>query len=141
MSNNFHKPADFFHLYSKTAYEKDITGMISLYDDNVLVFDMWEKGFTAGIKEWSSIIADWLSSLNDEKVKVLFERIDIQEGADTAFAHALIQFQAISPDGSVIRSMKNRITVGMIKRDGLWKVVHQHTSAPVDSNLKAILDI
>ena len=91
--------------------------------------------------EWTAIITAWLTSLNEEKVNVQFERINIQEGDHLAFANALIQFQAIGADGSVLRSMKNRISVGMVKRNGFWKVKHQHTSAPIDSDLVAILDI
>jgi ketosteroid isomerase-like protein len=35
--------------------------------------------------------------------------------------------------------MKNRITLGFSKEKDVWKVVHQHTSAPINSNLEAIL--
>ena len=45
--------------------------MINLYDEDVLIFDMWEKGFSSGLNEWSAIITEWLSSLKEEKVKVL----------------------------------------------------------------------
>ena len=118
MQNRFQNPADFFTCYQKTAWEKDIAGMISLYDDEVEIFDMWEKGYTSGLVEWTAIITAWLTSLNEEKVNVQFERINIQEGDHLAFANALIQFQAIGADGSVLRSMKNRISVGMVKRNG-----------------------
>lgn len=67
--------------------------------------------------------------------------IEIQESDNIAFASALIHFEAISPDHHVLGSMKNRISLGFVKTDGFWKVKHQHTSAPIDSNLSAILDI
>ena len=87
------------------------------------------------------MITNWLTSLKEERVNVNFEMIEIQENENIAFASALIQFQAISADDKIIRSMKNRISLGFVKKDGCWKVKHQHTSAPIDSNLKAILDI
>lgn len=141
MQNSVKNISDFFDCYKKTAWEKDINGMTNLYDDNVIVFDMWGKGFSLGIKEWSSTITDWLTSLNEENVNVMFEMIEIQEGEYIAFASALIQFQAVATDNSVQRSMKNRISLGFVKKDSFWKVKHQHTSAPIDSNLRAILDI
>jgi ketosteroid isomerase-like protein len=71
---------------------------------------------------------------------VIFEMIKIQEGDIAGFANALISFQAISIDNTIIRSMKNRITLGFIKEKDQWKVVHQHTSAPINSDLEAILN-
>jgi ketosteroid isomerase-like protein len=72
---------------------------------------------------------------------VIFEMIQIHQGDKVSFATAIVGYQAISVDNKVIRSMKNRITVGFTKTDAGWKVVHQHTSAPIDSDLKAILDL
>jgi ketosteroid isomerase-like protein len=116
MKNDIKNISDFFQCYQKTAFEKDIPGMINLYDDNIVVFDMWDKGFSLGLKAWSSTITDWLTSLKNEKVKVMFEMIDIQQGEHVGFASALIQYQAIATDDSVQRSMKNRISLGFVKK-------------------------
>ncbi|MEO6549641.1 MAG: nuclear transport factor 2 family protein [Ferruginibacter sp.] len=141
MHNSIENISDFFACYKKAAWERDIMAMISLYDENVMIFDMWNKGFAPGIHGCTSMITDWLSSLKGENVNVEFEMIEIQENENIAFASALIQFEAIDKNNSVIRSMKNRISLGFVKTGGYWKVKHQHTSAPIDSNLKAILDI
>ena len=141
MKNGIKNIIDFFQSYQMTAFDKDVLGMINLYDNDVSVFDMWGKGFVLGLKEWSTTITDWLTSLKNEKVKVVFTMIDIHEDEHVGFAHALIEFQAIASDDSIQRSMKNRISLGFVKKDGFWKVKHQHTSAPIDSALKAILDI
>ena len=142
MKNCIENINDFFKCYKKAAWDKDISSMINLYDENVIIFDMWGvKGFSSGLKEWSVEITDWLTSLKDEKVNVTFEMIEIQEAELIAFASALIQFQAISSEGKILRSMKNRISLGFVKTDGIWKVKQQHTSAPIDSNLKVVLDI
>lgn len=142
MSNCIVNVSDFFSCYKKAAWDKDISGMIALYDETVTIFDMWgDKGFCSGLVDWSVEITDWLSSLGDEKVEVSFEMIEIQESEPIAFASALIQFQAISTNKEVLRSMKNRITLDFVKVEDLWKVRHQHISAPIDSDLSAILDI
>lgn len=133
-------PNDFFTIYKQTAWNKDIDGMIALYDDEVLIYDMWAKGYQTGLVEWSGEIKDWLSSLGEEKVNVIFEMITIHESGDVGFASALVSYQAIAPDGNILRSMKNRITVGFQKKNTGWKVIHQHTSAPINDALSAILD-
>ena len=74
-----------------------------------------------------------------QNVKVEFEMVQIFHSKNVGFATGLIVFLAISTEGVVLSSMKNRFT--LVFNDG-WKVVHQHTSAPINSDgLTAILDI
>lgn len=134
------KIQDYFTIYKQSAWEKDTESMIGLYDDNVVIFDMWQEGYQTGLAEWSIAIKDWLGSLGEENVNVIFEMIEIHEGDNVGFGSALVTFQAISIDNTIIRSMKNRITLGFVKERDLWKVVHQHTSAPINSDLEAILE-
>jgi ketosteroid isomerase-like protein len=134
------KIQEFFTIYKQSAWSKDAESMIALYHNNVVIFDMWKQGYQTGLITWSDVIKDWFGSLGEEKVNVIFEMIDIHEGDNVGFGSALITFQAISIDNSIIRSMKNRITLGFMKERDEWKVVHQHTSAPISSNLEAILN-
>jgi hypothetical protein len=89
------KPQDYFTIYKQSAWEKDTESMIGLYDDSVVIFDMWDQGYQSGLKEWSLVIKDWLGSLGDEKVNVIFEMIEIHERDQVAFGSALITYQAI----------------------------------------------
>lgn len=133
---------DFFKIYKDAAWSKDTTAMINLYDEQAVIFDMWDKGYCISSSEWRKIIEDWLGSLGEEKVKVEFDMIKISQSDIVGFASALVQYQAISSEGAVLRSMRNRISLGFSKAGNAWKVVHQHTSAPISSNgLTAILDI
>ncbi|HEX2608258.1 MAG TPA: nuclear transport factor 2 family protein [Flavisolibacter sp.] len=133
---------DFFTIYKDAAWNKDNEAILDLYDDKALIFDMWNKGFIASGPEWTEVITSWLSSLGDEQVQVDFQNVTIRQSSDTGYATALIQFKAISKDGLVLRSMRNRITLGFAKSGNAWKVQHQHTSAPIHPDrLTAILDI
>jgi ketosteroid isomerase-like protein len=131
---------DYFIIYKQAAWDKDIERMIRLYDDDVIIYDMWANGYQTGLTEWSGVIKDWLGSLGEENVNVIFEMIEIHESGDVGFASALITYQAISADDTILRSMRNRLTIGFQKRNDTWKVVHQHTSAPINSELVAILN-
>jgi ketosteroid isomerase-like protein len=133
---------DFFKIYQNAAWNKNPEAMINLYNKDALIFDMWDQGYISNTTEWNKSINDWLGSLGEEKVKVEFELINIQQSGNVGFACALIIFQALSADGTVLRGMKNRITLGFSKKEEGWKVTHQHTSAPISSDdLTAILDI
>lgn len=131
---------DYFIIYKQAAWDKDIERMIGLYDDNVVIYDMWTSGYQTGLTQWSVSIKDWLGSLGEEKVVVIAEMIEIHESGDIGFGSALITYQAISSDNRILRSMKNRLTVGFRKKKNEWKVIHQHTSAPINSELVAILN-
>jgi len=134
------RPQDFFTIYKQSAWDKDTESMIALYHTDVVIFDMWNQGYQTGLTEWSNVITDWLGSLGDERVNVQFDMIEIHEGNDIGFGSALIIYQAISNNNTIIRSMKNRVTLGFIKQKDDWKVIHQHTSAPINSNLEGILN-
>lgn len=131
---------DFFTIYTQAAWNKDIESMVGLYDDNVVIYDMWSNGYQTGLTEWSGVIKEWLGSLGEEKVKAIFEMIAIRESGNIGFGSALITYQAIAADNTILRSMKNRITIGFHKQKGVWKAIHQHTSAPINSELGAILN-
>lgn len=133
-------PQDYFTIYKQSAWDKDAESMIALYHDNVVIFDMWNQGYQTGLTEWSNVIKDWLGSLGEEKVNVFFEMTEIHEGSDVGFGSALITYQAISTSNTILRSMKNRVTLGFIKQKDEWKVIHQHTSAPINFNLEGILN-
>jgi ketosteroid isomerase-like protein len=130
---------EFFTRYQQFAWEKNSEGMINLYDEHVVVFDMWGDEQNVGLTAWSRIIREWLGSLNDERVKVTFEEINIQRSETVSFATCIVRYQAISTEDKVIRGMRNRMTVGFVKKGEEWKVIHQHTSAPIDGDLKPIL--
>lgn len=131
---------DFFTVYKQSAWEKDIESMLGLYADDVVIFDLWEVGYQKGKSAWSLVLNEWLGSLGEEKVHVEFEMVSIQKNETVGFGSAIISYQAIGIDDVVIRSMKNRITLGFIREEDRWKVVHQHTSAPINEDLQATFD-
>lgn len=51
---------DFFKTYQNSAWRKDTTAMINLYDEQALIFDMWDQGYHSNPSEWSKMITDWL---------------------------------------------------------------------------------
>jgi len=53
-------------------------------------------------------------------------------GAEVAFGSAAVSFSGISADGTRLRSMTNRLTMGLEKTAGVWKITHEHSSLPID---------
>ncbi|HEY4247093.1 MAG TPA: nuclear transport factor 2 family protein [Lacunisphaera sp.] len=119
--------------YCTAALKKDAGAMLRLYDENVLLFDMWDRSAVRGLAEWAPIVRDWLGGLGSETVHVEFEQVDVQAGTDVAVLTAFVHFQARDATGAMLREMRNRLTWSLVRRGVDWKILHQHTSIPIDS--------
>jgi uncharacterized protein (TIGR02246 family) len=118
--------------YRDAVYAKDVEAFVAIFADDVRVFDMWGAWSHDGIDSWREMAVGWFGSLGDELVRVEFDDVQTTVGDDTAVLSAFVTFAGLSADGAELRSMNNRLTWGLRKTGGTWKVVHEHTSAPVE---------
>jgi uncharacterized protein (TIGR02246 family) len=118
--------------YRDAVYAKDVEAFVAIFADDVRVFDMWGTWSHDGIDSWREMAVGWFGSLGDELVRVAFDEVQTTVGDDTAVLSAFVTFAGLSADGAELRSMNNRLTWGLRKTGGTWKVVHEHTSAPVE---------
>jgi len=118
--------------YSAAAYEKDVDAFVSLYSDDLHVFDMWNSWELRGIDAWRAMAAGWFSSLGDERVVVKATDVVATVNGELAMGHATLTYTAISADGQELRSLDNRITLAMRRAGNAWKIFHEHTSGPID---------
>ena len=118
--------------YRDAVYAKDVEAFVAIFADDVRVFDMWGAWSHDGIDAWRRMAEEWFGSLGDELVRVEFDDVQTTVSDDVAVLSAFVTFTGLSADGEELRSMNNRLTWGLRKADGTWKVVHEHTSAPVD---------
>jgi uncharacterized protein (TIGR02246 family) len=118
--------------YRDAVHAKDVDAFCAIFDDDVRVFDMWGTWSHDGIDSWREMAVGWFGSLGDELVRVDFDDVQTVAGDDTAVVSAFVTFAGLSADGEELRSMNNRLTWGLRKTNGMWKVVHEHTSAPVE---------
>jgi uncharacterized protein (TIGR02246 family) len=118
--------------YREAVYAKDVEAFVAIFADDVRVFDMWGAWSHDGIDSWREMAVGWFGSLGDELVRVEFDDVQTTVGDDTAVLSAFVTFAGLSAEGEELRSMNNRLTWGMRKTGEIWKVVHEHTSAPVE---------
>jgi ketosteroid isomerase-like protein len=128
------------HQYAKAVHEKDVAAFIALYDDDLHVFDMWNNWELRGIDAWRRMAEGWFGSLGTERVVVTAEDLVATASADFALGHATLTFTALSVEDKPLRSLDNRVTLAMRRTDGVWKIFHEHTSAPIKHDtLKGII--
>jgi ketosteroid isomerase-like protein len=102
---------------------------------------MWGPAWIYKDKElWLDAARSWFAGLGDERVVVEMENIQIELASDMAFASAFIKYTAVSSEGKVLRWLENRLSCVLVPINGAMKIIHQHTSAPVNhASLKASL--
>jgi ketosteroid isomerase-like protein len=118
--------------YQAAVFAKDVDAFVALYDVDVLVYDMWGVWSYNGIAAWRGMVAGWFGSLGTERVVVDFSDAQTIVTQDLALVHAFVTYRAINTDGVDMRSLDNRLTATLRRKGDGWKIVHQHTSAPID---------
>jgi uncharacterized protein (TIGR02246 family) len=127
--------------YAAAVRAKDVDAFLGLYADDVRSFDLWNAWSYDGKDALRGMVTEWFGSLDDDEVvAVRFDDVRTQAGPDVAAVSAFTTFAAVSPDGTELRSMNNRLTWVLRKdADGVWKIAHEHTSAPAGDEGKVQL--
>ena len=119
--------------YRTAAHDRDVAALAALYADDVRVFDLWGGWSCEGRDAWRAVVAEWLGGLGSERVEVEFDEVRTRVVGDAAVASAFVTYRGVSAEGAPLRSMQNRLTWALVRSPGGgWKILHEHTSAPVD---------
>jgi uncharacterized protein (TIGR02246 family) len=125
--------------YTRTVLDKNAEGFLSLYDPAARVFDTWVVWSFEGEQDRRKTIEQWFSSLGEESVAVTFDRLQATVTGELAILTARVVYAAISASGVELRSMQNRLTWVLKPDNGAWKILHEHTSVPIGTDLKGLL--
>jgi uncharacterized protein (TIGR02246 family) len=125
--------------YKAAVFAKDVDAFVALYDRDVCVFDMWGDWSYSGVEAWRGMVAGWFGTLGTERVVVDLDDVQTIVAQDLAVAHAFVTYKGVSAEGTELRSMHNRLTWALKQTSGVWKVVHEHTSAPVNLETSKVI--
>jgi uncharacterized protein (TIGR02246 family) len=128
-----------FHAYQSAVHGKDVEAFIELYDPEACVFELWGQWSYQGTAAWRKMAEGWFASLGTERVVVELADVKITSGSDLAIAHAIVTYQGVSAEGQKLRAMQNRLTWALRYRPGGWKIIHEHTSAPVNPDTGKVI--
>ena len=125
--------------YKSAVLAKDVAAFMRLYDPKVRVFDAWGVWSYDDTASWRRTVEGWFGSLGEERVAVSFDEVALSEAGDSAIVSAIVTYAGIAPDGSMLRSMQNRLTWGIRNGADGPRIVHEHTSMPIGfEDMKAI---
>jgi ketosteroid isomerase-like protein len=132
---------DVLNGYKSAVYAKDLEAFAALYAQDIHVFDMWGQWSLQGIVQWKEEARNWFDSLGSERVVVTIDDVSDYRSASLVSGHATLTYAAISGEGQELRSLQNRISITVRQSEQGWKIVHQHTSAPIDfTTMKPLLN-
>lgn len=127
--------------YKAAVFAQDVEALCGLYAQDAVVFDLWSTWSYAGLAAWRQAVSAWFGSLGDERVEVRLDDVSAATTGDLALVHAIITYQSLNADGQPLRAMQNRLTWALKQRGDGWKIIHEHTSAPIDGEtFKVILE-
>jgi uncharacterized protein (TIGR02246 family) len=114
--------------WSEAVCNEDLVTIRADHDANILMFDVPPPFLCRGIDAY---MATWqLFFANVAKpVTFTFDDIEVTAGSDVAFATA--KGKCVSIDRAGKREpLDFRLTMGLKKFDGKWRVMHEHHSLP-----------
>lgn len=124
----------------RAVHAQDIDGIVSCYAPNILAFDavsqLQFKGVDAYRKHWEAC----LSMCPPGSMIFEIHDLNITAGNDVAFCHGLSRCGGVGENGEE-KTGWMRMTVCYRKRNGRWRVVHEHFSAPFDMETLKVLDL
>jgi len=126
--------------YAAAVLAKDVEALMRLYHPTARVFDAWGLWLHEGAPAWRIAVEGWFSSLGSERVRVSFSEVQTATETSMAVVSAIVTYAAESAQGEALRSMQNRITWVFRETGHVFRIAHEHTSAPIGfEDLKAIL--
>ena len=109
---------------------KDVNAFLAHCSPEIVVYDLLppleHEGVEAVRKSWKSAFQDFVGRADYE-----VRDLDITVNDDVAFCRSLNRFGGTTRDGKLVNHWL-RSTIAFRKIQGLWKIVHQHVSVPID---------
>jgi ketosteroid isomerase-like protein len=118
--------------WASAVRAKKIGAVVAHHTDDVVMFDVPPPVVVRGISAYRKTWPPFFKWQREGNGTFDIVELDIMAGDTVAFATALLRC------GSRAELAKNdsprlRLTIGLRKVDGTWKIAHEHHSFPADS--------
>ena len=114
--------------WAKAVREENRAAIRADHDPDILMFDVPAPFLSQGLDAYMETWETFLSS-SEKPVAFDFYDVEVTCGQDVAFATAIGKCVNIDPNGKR-EPLQFRLTMGLRKIDGRWRVKHEHHSLP-----------
>ena len=123
----------------KAVHARDVDAVMAHYADDFTGYDLFIPLKVVGKDAYRRNYEGWFSGCPSSQQYEIHE-ISATAGKEVAFCRTINRMTTPLEGGGVEESWL-RVTVGYRKIDGVWKVIHEHVSVPIDmKTLKAVFD-
>ena len=125
----------------RAIHARNLEQSVADYADDVVRFDVGAPPIAQnGKREVHDRNKEWLASWSSS-IEIEVRDLVITASDTVGFVRSLQHVSGTTKDGTQKISMWIRWTGGFEKRNGSWKIVHEHVSAPLDlATMTAKLD-
>jgi uncharacterized protein (TIGR02246 family) len=120
--------SDLIDRWARAVRNEDLAAIRSDHDTNILMFDVPPPFLSRGIDAYMETWRLFFSNV-EKPVTFSFEDVEVTAGSDIAFATAKGRCVNIDRAGNR-EPLEFRLTIGLKKIDGKWRVMHEHHSLP-----------
>ncbi len=114
--------------WSKAVRDENTAAIRADHDADILMFDVpppfLSRGLDAYMATWETFFAS-----AEKPVSFAFHDVEVNCSADVAFATAVGRCVNIDTGGKR-EPLEFRLTMGLRKIDGKWRIMHEHHSLP-----------
>lgn len=122
---------DALNRLSQFIQAKDLAGVMELYADDVVVFDLMTPYQFVGSRALMERVSDWFKGY-EGAISYDFDQLRIHSDESLAVAHALINCSGVIKGDVRHTNMWMRKTFTFMKQNGDWLISHEHSSEPFD---------
>ena len=114
--------------WAKAVREENRAAIGADHDASILMFDVPPPFLSRGLDDYMATWEKFFSS-SEKPVAFAFHDVQVTCGQDVAFATAVGRCVNIDTSGKR-EPLEFRLTMGLRKIDGRWRVLHEHHSLP-----------
>ena len=114
--------------WARAVREENRADIRADHDAEILMFDVPPPFLSRGLDAYMATWETFFSS-QEKPVTFDFHDVTITCGQEVAFATATGQCVNIAPNG-MREPLEFRLTMGLRKIDGKWRIMHEHHSLP-----------
>lgn len=118
--------------WASAVRAKDISGVMAHHTDDVLMFDVPPPVAVRGIAAYRETLPPFFDALAEGGAAFDIVELHVTAGDRVAFATALLRCGS-TKELAEDDTPRLRLTIGLRKSDGTWKIAHEHHSFPAGS--------
>ncbi len=121
---------DLVHRWARAVHAGDLDGVLADHTEDVVMFDVPPP--EDGVRGLDAYRETWPEFFEWQRSGAVFEVVELSvtAGADVAWAYALLRC-GTAAELAAQPSNRLRLTLGLRREGGRWRVAHEHHSFPL----------